>query len=310
MSSVSQLDVFNSDFNGSDVEKFHARKAAYQRRSETYWDFEVVDGFFVQSNTRTDDQKFNYLKEHLGRARPWQEILTALEQLNAAAGPDERYKVLILARHGEGFHNVAHEKYGDVAWNEHWSKLTGDGELVWGPDPLLTATGEAQARSNQAALREEIAEGLALPTKWFVSPFSRAIDTCILSWSDLVCLANSSPEIKEKVRETMGVHTCDKRSPRRTLASKYCDAGFVFEPGFAEEDIYYKDDYRETIDEHAARVYEFYQDVFSCDDHLVSVTSHSGSIRASLLAFGHRPFAVPTGGILPVFVKASRKVSR
>ncbi|CCE82817.1 Piso0_002567 [Millerozyma farinosa CBS 7064] len=310
MSNVSQLDVFSSGFNGSDIEKFRARRTAYQRRCGTYWDFEVVDGFFVQSDPRTDDQKFNYLEEHLGRARSWQEIFAALKQLNAAAKSDERYKVLILARHGEGFHNVAHEKYGDASWNEHWSKLTGDGDLVWGPDPLLTGTGEAQARANQAALRAEIAEGLALPTKWLVSPFSRAIDTCILSWSGIVRLASVSPEIKEKVRETMGVHTCDKRSSRRTLASKYCDAGFVFEPGFAEEDIYYKDDRREKVDEHAARMYEFYQDVFSCDDHLVSVTSHSESIRASLLAFGHRPFAVPTGGILPVFVKASRKVSR
>lgn len=40
------------------------------------------------------------------------------------------YKVIYIARHGEGWHNRAEEKYGTEEWNRRWSRLEGDGEMV------------------------------------------------------------------------------------------------------------------------------------------------------------------------------------
>ena len=59
----------------------------------------------------------------------------------------------------------------------HWSKLDGDGNLSWGPDALLTPTGEAQAVSARIAWKKELENGVPLPTKFIVSPHRRALDT-------------------------------------------------------------------------------------------------------------------------------------
>jgi hypothetical protein len=86
-----------------------------------------------------------------------------IEELNGSADEGTTFKVIWLARHGQGVHNVvcplhllphillplscslvplllvggmetdeqAEEKYGTRAWNRKWSLLEGDGELVW-----------------------------------------------------------------------------------------------------------------------------------------------------------------------------------
>lgn len=46
-------------------------------------------------------------------------------------------------------------------------------------------------------------------------------------------------------------------------------------------------------------------DIFSTDSSTyISMTSHSGTIAATLMAIGHRAFRLPTGGAIPVLVKA------
>ena len=59
----------------------------------------------------------------------------------------------------------------------HWSKLNGDGEIVWGPDPLLTHLGELQAEEAHEAWKKELPHGVPLPEKFFSSPLKRALDT-------------------------------------------------------------------------------------------------------------------------------------
>jgi hypothetical protein len=39
--------------------------------------------------------------------------------------------VLYVARHGQGYHNVAESQYGTPMWNCHWSLLNGDGKITW-----------------------------------------------------------------------------------------------------------------------------------------------------------------------------------
>ena len=65
----------------------------------------------------------------------------------------------------------------------HWSKLNGEGELVWGPDPLLTPFGESQALEARAAWEEEISAGIPTPQKFYSSPHKRALDTWTLTFA-------------------------------------------------------------------------------------------------------------------------------
>ena len=43
--------------------------------------------------------------------------MTHISTLNERAKSDERYHLLVLGRHGEGWHNVAEAKYGTKAWD-------------------------------------------------------------------------------------------------------------------------------------------------------------------------------------------------
>ena len=80
---------------------------------------------------------------------------------------------------------------------------------------------------------------------------------------------------------------------------------FRVEDGFSEEDVLWRPDRRETEDEQVIRVKRLLDDVFTHDQEtFISFTSHSGNIAAILKAIGHRPFALQTGGLIPVLVRA------
>lgn len=61
--------------------------------------------------------------------------------------------------------------------DRYWSKLNGDDEITWGPDPLLTPLGLAQAVDAQEVWRREAAHGVPVPERHFLSPLKRALDT-------------------------------------------------------------------------------------------------------------------------------------
>lgn len=274
------------------------------------WKFETVPGYFKQLLPETDDKNFDHLGEHFGKLKPWKQTLADIQKLNDESPDNVVYKLLLLGRHGQGYHNLADLKYGEKAWNEYWLRRTGDGEIVWAPDAELTDLGIQQAQDNHKQFKIELEDGLELPTRWFSSPFRRSIDTLIGTWDGFVDLQKVKPYIMEDFRETIGVHLCDKRLPRRVIAEKYEKKGFVIEDGFEEEDIYYKDDYREQVWEQAFRTNRGFQHVFDSTDkfadQVVSVTSHSGTIRTQLIVLGHRVFFIETGGLIPVVVKATR----
>lgn len=304
---MNRIDIIDSQVVDEDHQDYVRLLQQANIVSPLEWDFEIVPGYFKQSNDATDDTRFNYIKEHFGIAKPWEEIINDLKKLNDNADSNTFYKVIYLARHGQGYHNLAHAQYGDKAWNEYWSKLNGDGKIVWGPDPLLTELGVSQAEENGEVISEDIGKGAKIiPSKWYVSPLSRSIDTLIHTWRLIVNIDTIKPLIMENLRETTGVHTCDKRLPKRVLVEKY--PKFIIEPSFTEEDELFKVDYRETVGEIAVRMNKAFQFIFSDskNESLICVTSHSGAIRAQLLALGHRLFAVGTGGVIPVFVKATR----
>lgn len=298
-----QLDKLDSQLLVNDANEFR------RLISDSKWRFSIVPGTFQQSLDQTDDMKFDYIKENFGLVGNWTDLKARVDLMNNEASGNVFYKVFFLARHGQGYHNLAHETYGNDAWNDYWSKLNGDGKIVWGPDPELTDLGIDQAKGNNKAWKEQIEKGAILPTKFYVSPLSRSIDTMLYTWQDIVEISEEAPLIKENIRETTGVHTCDKRLTKLELEKKYGKLGLIFEDGFEEEDIYYDPEVRETVPHQAKRVFESFVEIFESTDRkdsFVSVTSHSGTIRASLLALGHREFMIGTGGMIPVFVKAEK----
>jgi hypothetical protein len=111
--------------------------------------------------------------------------------------------------------------------------------------------------------------------------------------------------IKELVRETLGVHTCDMRSPRSAIASRWPD--FTFEANFAEQDPLWIADLRESNSQIDHRIKQSLDDLFTHDSNtFISITSHSGAIAAYLRVLSHAPFQLPTGGVIPILVKAEK----
>ncbi|KAK5131694.1 hypothetical protein LTR08_000748 [Meristemomyces frigidus] len=295
------------------------------------FEFEAVTGFFMQDDPATDAETFDYvrsLKHNLGlltRSYPadtdsantraseaptqWQRFTHRLARLNTPvpASPAIAYKLLYLARHGEGTHNVAEAFYGTPAWDAHWSKLPGNGTASWADAPL-TAVGEEQAREVHAFLGEQFAwAGMPVPAVWWVSPLWRCLQTARLTWEGLN-LAGFAPVVKELVRETLGEHTCDRRSTRTGIREGF--PVWAIEDGFSEEDEFWRVDHRETHAEHDVRSRAILEELFAGlggeGEQVVSFTAHSGTIASVLRVVGHREFRLPTGGVIPVLVKATR----
>jgi len=240
----------------------------------------------------------------------WRRFRAKLAELNANAPAGERYKAVFCIRHGQGFHNVAEAKYGTEAWDDYWSKLEGDGELVWGPDPELTSIGLAQAADVHAMWVRENTVGLGMPRKIHSSPFVRALRTGQIAFDGLLDDDTKRWLIVEMCREENGVHTCDKRRARAEIAADF--PTFPFEDGFTEADELWDADVRETKAQVAARAAGVLERLFQenwaveGDDHVLAITAHSGFINGILLALGRRPYALPTGGVLPLVLKATR----
>lgn len=111
------------------------------------------------------------------------------------------------------------------------------------------------------------------------------------------------------VRETIGIHTCDRRSSKSAIASEYPE--YIIEPDFAETDPLWDSELRESDSARDARLKNFLDDVFAHDSNqFVSFTAHSGAITSVLEVVGHRKFGLQTGGVIPVLVRAEKVAGR
>lgn len=283
------------------------REASAERPDDFPWKFEPVHGFFEQSALETDDSLFNYLCQDFGIKEAWPRLMSKLDDLNQTSPDDVCYKMIFLARHGQGWHNVATAKYLKEDWMEKWRFLGTDGEITWGPDAKLTPLGEMQAAENCHEWRRQLSRGAPIPTKFYVSPLLRSIKTLQLSWEGIDI---PSPMVCEKLRETIGVHLCHQKSPRSVVQKSF---SFLQYPhGFDDEDVlaqFYDTD-RERLHQQFLRVNEALQYIFDdCreeNDSIVSITSHAGTIRSAITVIGHRKFTIPTGGMIPMVVKGTR----
>lgn len=185
----------------------------------------------------------------------------------------------------------------------YYSALDGADGLVWA-DAHLTPTGEQQARDVNTLWKEQLPHGIPPPDTYYVSPLTRTIETADLTFQGLAL--PYKPYIKELVREALGIHTCDRRSTLSHLQTTY--PHLTFEPGFSEQDLLWQRDYREPRSARRYRLATFLDDVFNSDDgQFLSMTAHSGAIGSILEVLGHRTFALETGGVIPVLVKAERR---
>jgi broad specificity phosphatase PhoE len=148
--------------------------------------------------------------------------------MNTLSPTHRRCKILYLIRHGQGMHNVKEKEVGREEWGRYWSKLSGDGATIW-EDAELTAEGENQAKTIAAVFqRGEV----PLPEAIFGSPLRRCLRTTEIVYGNV--LEGRKGVVKEGLRETLGMHTCDKRSARSYIAAAH--PGFEIEEGFTEED--------------------------------------------------------------------------
>ncbi|GAA5923036.1 putative phosphomutase [Sporobolomyces koalae] len=271
--------------------------------------YTVVDGFFVQSSPNFNDTKEYDLLEHSfglvdSSHERWSRFQAAIDQLNERSDKHTAYKVFFLARHGQGWHNVAEAKYGTDAWNNKWSMEYGDGNLTWGPDPELTPLGTRQAQAVNRAWKKQIQAAVPLPSKLYSSPLDRAASTLESTWKDiLIDSGEVRPLFVEHLREVIGVHTCDQRSRKSTLKKRF--PAFDFDQPFSEHDQLWSPDFQESPKEQALRIQQFLNRIFATDPvQYISITAHGGVIASFLRVVNHRHVSVPPGGMIPVVVKA------
>ncbi|KAF1931284.1 phosphoglycerate mutase family protein [Didymella exigua CBS 183.55] len=285
-----------------------------------HYKYTVQKGVFLQSEDSTDDTTFDFKKQNFGlidRSYPtdsdqdskekiWPRFEHYARSLASSVTDGASFKVLFLGRHGQGWHNVAESKYGTHAWDCYYSALDGHDGLVWA-DAHLTPVGEQQAQDVNALWAEKLTQGLPPPETYYVSPLTRTIQTADLSFRGLNLPAGKdyTPYIVELLREALGVHTCDRRSTKTALERAFPHLNF--ERGFSENDALWEADYREPRRARKYRLATFLDRVFAQDENVfLSLTSHSGAIASILEAVGHRPFALETGGVIPVFLRAER----
>lgn len=179
--------------------------------------------------------------------------------------------------------------------------------MAWA-DAHLTAKGKSQAQAVYDFLRKsEHEDNMLMPSRHYTSPLARCLETCKLAFSRIDPLSKSlqGPIIKEKLRETLGIHTCDRRSTRTWIQGRYPD--FTIEEGLSENDELWKPDTRESLVEHGFRVQELLDDIFTHEEEtVISFTAHSGAIRTLYAVTGHRDVWVGAGALVPILIKAER----
>ena len=142
------------------------------------------------------------------------------------------------------------------------------------------------------------------PESYYSSPLSRCLATANITFSGLTGLKRQFlPMVKEYLRESISIHTCDHRSNKSYIHDTY--PSYRFEDGFGEFDELWNGVYAETNDAQDVRSKTVLDDIFSSDAATyISITTHSGEAGSILRVLGHQAFGLNTGAIIPVLVKA------
>ncbi|KAI0164378.1 phosphoglycerate mutase-like protein [Hypoxylon sp. FL1284] len=280
--------------------------------------YRVVSGYFChddeetgpgyRAKTRPDLGLINRTYETdavfdpAGNKTQWERLVYFVEHQNRLGQGKVQYKLIILIRHGQGYHNVKEAQVGRQAWDAQWSRLEGDGNTSWS-DARLTQAGREQAEALNVFWRQSIQnKTIPVPERYYTSPLARCLETTRIAYSGLPG-TEFKPIVKEKLRERNGEHTCDRRNTRSWIASSYPE--YDIEAGFAENDEEWKPDHRETEGEIASRVKQLLDDVFTHEEKtIISFTGHSGLTRALYSVTNHRNVWVAAGAMVPLLIRA------
>ncbi|KAI5298361.1 hypothetical protein KEM55_003480, partial [Ascosphaera atra] len=304
----------------------------------SYLDYTAVPGYFAQDDPSTDADTFDFTKSFglIEQAydtdedlpgdpknyTQWERFAFKLKNLNDNAPSRIQYKLIFAGRHGEGYHNAGEQKYGTTLWDCYWALLDGDADGTW-KDALLTRKGIGQAKNVHNVWIEEMRKNIPLPQVHIVSPMRRCIQTANYTFEglDLPKERKFLPVIKELLRETIGLHTCDMRSPKSTI-EKFAPDNYTIEPGFSEQDPFWKSNEQESPTARNARLLAFLDEIFDARlgkrvdyyplltphaAEYVSLTAHSGAITSILAVTKHRDFTMETGSVIPILLKIERK---
>ena len=194
--------------------------------------------------------------------------------------------------------------FGPEAWECYWAMQGTNGSYTWGPDAKLSPLGHAEVARTATAWSLQIEDGIPLPTSHHVSPLSRSLSTLVETWSSIE-LDPPRPVCNELLRETLNLHYGDKRSPASYLREMYPQVDFPIE----EEDPLWNY-HRESEAGRNLRIEQVLNEILGRDmETYIAMTSHSGVINSTLVALGHRPYALQTAGVLPVVVKVEKDLT-
>lgn len=108
-------------------------------------------------------------------------------------------------------------------------------------DPLLTPKGTDQAYLARDTFTTELALGMPMPQVLYSSPMRRSASTLEITWDKYISSPKGhkgkksskglTPIVIEHLRESIGLHTCDKRSDKGVIAATY--PRFEFEEPFS-----------------------------------------------------------------------------
>lgn len=243
----------------------------------------VLDGFFVErsadprAEVKAEDKEEEEGPPLFMRYALAPPSWAAFEARLAREAGAARVKVLYLVRHAEGTHNAKDREVGTPRWEAEFART----EAFLDAD--LTPFGVDDARrKGRPAVRRELARGMPRLERVVVSPMSRAIQTAQNFFAP-----DQLPEAPfaafELCRETLGVHTCDKRRPLSELRRKFPDVDFAFRGAAMrdEQDVMWEADHRETSAEIQARALLFLAQLYrEVPERHVAVVAHSGFIEA------------------------------
>lgn len=156
-------------------------------------------------------------------------------------------------------------------------------------------------------LGEAQKDALPLPETIYTSPLARCLETTKLAYTQVLAEHGRrlQPVVKEKLRERITDHTCDRRSSRSWIEKNYPD--FIIEDGFSELDESWNANTSESLEQHIARTKRLFDDIFTHDTSpVISLTTHSYTVTAILAVVGYTKFLVDEGTIIPLLVRAER----
>lgn len=221
---------------------------------------------------------------------------------------DKEYKLLLVARHGQGYHNQAIKRYGEKMWREKWSILEGDEYGEW-LDSKLTAVGQTQVSDTGEYVLSPIIDQLGFfPHIFISSPMRRCLETFIGSWSHVLSKEEYkvtgiddkvvNVEIYENLRETLNSHPCNKRIEHSKVVKEYQDyqlaSGHVlhwqYEDCYVEKDALWKSDWIEedrVMDNRIDQAMKEIMEECPREKRFISITCHSKVIESLLRVTEH-----------------------